>query len=196
MVHWRHQPVALAPTPGGPDSEGCFSGSAVVFNGVPAIIYTGVQDAPPPAAVTVRATLVEELNEPDVPLTVTVLFPCAAVLLAVRLRVLVLVVGFVPKVAVTPEGRPEAARVTEPLNGLTSVTLIVSVSLPPCASDSAEGEASSEKLPVPPPDPPEPLTEQAVPLREKFVGTAFVVPFHVPLNPMPVRLPPAPMLPL
>lgn len=47
MVHWRHQPVALAPTPGGPDSEGCFSGSAVVADGVPTFIYTGVQNAPP-----------------------------------------------------------------------------------------------------------------------------------------------------
>lgn len=47
MVHWRHQPIALAPTPGGPDSEGCFSGSAVVRDGVPTFIYTGVQNAPP-----------------------------------------------------------------------------------------------------------------------------------------------------
>lgn len=47
MVHWKHEPVALAPTPGGPDSEGCFSGSAVVFNGVPTFIYTGVQNASP-----------------------------------------------------------------------------------------------------------------------------------------------------
>src|SRR5579871_6203423 len=47
MLHWRHQPVALAPTPGGPDSEGCFSGSAVVFEGKPTILYTGVQNAPP-----------------------------------------------------------------------------------------------------------------------------------------------------
>lgn len=46
MVHWHHEPIALAPTPGGPDSEGCFSGSAVVFNGVPTILYTGVQNAP------------------------------------------------------------------------------------------------------------------------------------------------------
>src|ERR1700758_3966573 len=30
MVHWRHLPVALAPTPGGPDSAGCFSGTAVM----------------------------------------------------------------------------------------------------------------------------------------------------------------------
>jgi beta-fructofuranosidase len=46
MIRWRHQPIALAPTPGGPDSEGCFSGSAVVLNGVPSFIYTGVQNAP------------------------------------------------------------------------------------------------------------------------------------------------------
>jgi len=47
MVHWRHEAVALAPTPGGADSEGCFSGSAVVYNGVPTFIYTAVQNAPP-----------------------------------------------------------------------------------------------------------------------------------------------------
>ncbi len=46
MVHWDDQPIALAPTPGGADSEGCFSGSAVVFDGVPTFIYTGVQNAP------------------------------------------------------------------------------------------------------------------------------------------------------
>ncbi len=53
MVHWHHQLITLEPTPGGPDSEGCFSGSAVVFNGVPTIIYTGVQNAPP-KMVTIR----------------------------------------------------------------------------------------------------------------------------------------------
>lgn len=53
MVRWRHQPIALAPTPGGPDSEGCFSGSAVVRDGVPTFIYTGVQNAPP-ESVTIR----------------------------------------------------------------------------------------------------------------------------------------------
>ncbi len=47
MIHWKHQPIALAPTPGGADSEGCFSGSAVVFDGKPTFIYTGVQNAPP-----------------------------------------------------------------------------------------------------------------------------------------------------
>jgi beta-fructofuranosidase len=47
MIHWRHLPIALSPTPGGPDSEGCFSGSAVNDNGVPTFIFTGVQNAPP-----------------------------------------------------------------------------------------------------------------------------------------------------
>jgi beta-fructofuranosidase len=42
MVHWKHLPIALAPTPGGPDWDGCFTGSAVLDNGVPTMIYTGV----------------------------------------------------------------------------------------------------------------------------------------------------------
>lgn len=43
MVHWQRLPVALAPTPGGPDSEGVFTGSALFQGGKPAVIYTGVQ---------------------------------------------------------------------------------------------------------------------------------------------------------
>jgi len=46
MVHWRHLPVALAPTPGGPDSAGCFSGSAVVDGDQVAMLYTGVVSVP------------------------------------------------------------------------------------------------------------------------------------------------------
>jgi beta-fructofuranosidase len=53
MIHWHHEAIALAPTPGGADSEGCFSGSAVVHNGVPTFIYTGVQNASPEQA-TIR----------------------------------------------------------------------------------------------------------------------------------------------
>ena len=45
MIHWTHQPIALSPTPGGPDQDGVFSGSAVLDNGKPTVIYTGV--APP-----------------------------------------------------------------------------------------------------------------------------------------------------
>ena len=45
MIHWHHEPIALAPTPGGPDRDGVFSGSAVLDHGKPTVIYTGV--APP-----------------------------------------------------------------------------------------------------------------------------------------------------
>ncbi|HEX2980090.1 MAG TPA: glycoside hydrolase family 32 protein [Anaerolineaceae bacterium] len=43
LVHWTDLPIALAPTPGGPDSGGCWSGCAVNYNGIPTLIYTGVQ---------------------------------------------------------------------------------------------------------------------------------------------------------
>lgn len=53
MIHWRHEPVAMAPTPGGYDRDGVFSGSMVLDNGVPTVLYTGVM---PPVA-DVEATL-------------------------------------------------------------------------------------------------------------------------------------------
>ena len=33
MIHWRHLPLALAPTPGWDDADGCFTGSAVDDHG-------------------------------------------------------------------------------------------------------------------------------------------------------------------
>ena len=41
LVRWRHLPVALRPTPGGPDADGCWSGSFVDDDGVPTIVYSG-----------------------------------------------------------------------------------------------------------------------------------------------------------
>ncbi|HZZ40773.1 MAG TPA: glycoside hydrolase family 32 protein [Acidobacteriaceae bacterium] len=46
MVHWRHLPVALAPTPGGPDAAGCWTGSALVDGDRVAILYAAVVSAP------------------------------------------------------------------------------------------------------------------------------------------------------
>ena len=43
LVHWSDLPVALTPSTGGPDEDGCWSGCAVDNNGVPTILYTGVQ---------------------------------------------------------------------------------------------------------------------------------------------------------
>jgi len=96
--------------------------------------------------------------------------------------------GLVPNLVVMPAGRPDAARVTLPVNGLTSVTVMVSVPLAPWAIVKADAEGVSLKPPVAAP--------QVVPLIAKDAGTALVTPFQVPLNPMPVRLPPAGMLPL
>ena len=41
-VHWRHLPIALAPTPGGPDAQGCFSGTAIPDGDKVVVLYTGV----------------------------------------------------------------------------------------------------------------------------------------------------------
>ncbi|MFJ8632236.1 glycoside hydrolase family 32 protein [Streptomyces sp. NPDC093568] len=42
LVHWEHHPIALTPTPGGPDEAGCWSGCVVDDDGVPTAVYTGV----------------------------------------------------------------------------------------------------------------------------------------------------------
>jgi len=42
LVYWEHLPMALAPTPDGPDKDGCWSGSAFINSGVPTLVYTGV----------------------------------------------------------------------------------------------------------------------------------------------------------
>jgi sucrose-6-phosphate hydrolase SacC (GH32 family) len=42
LVHWVYHPIALTPTPDGPDRAGCFSGGALISkDGKPTIIYHG-----------------------------------------------------------------------------------------------------------------------------------------------------------
>jgi beta-fructofuranosidase len=41
MVHWKNLGIALAPTPDGTDAKGCWTGSAVIHNGIPTLVYTG-----------------------------------------------------------------------------------------------------------------------------------------------------------
>lgn len=43
MVHWRHWPIALSPSPE-LGEEHCFSGCTVVNQGVPTVIYTSIGD--------------------------------------------------------------------------------------------------------------------------------------------------------
>lgn len=82
-------------------------------------------------ALTVRAIVVLAVVLPEVPLMVTVEVPEVAVLLAAKVTTLLPVVGFVPKVAVTPLGKPEAAKVTLPVKPFSGVTETVSVALLP-----------------------------------------------------------------
>jgi beta-fructofuranosidase len=41
LAHWQDLPIALTPTPDGPDQNGCWSGSAVNDGGTPTLVYTG-----------------------------------------------------------------------------------------------------------------------------------------------------------
>jgi beta-fructofuranosidase len=52
MIHWKHEPVALAPTPRGYDRDGVFSGSTVLDGGTPTVIYTGVLPPASPSEIT------------------------------------------------------------------------------------------------------------------------------------------------
>lgn len=86
------------------------------------------------------------MSEPDVPVMVTVEVPVVAVALAVNVTLLVDVVGFVPKLAVTPDGRPEADRLTLPVKPPEGATVIVLPTLLPCVTVTLVGEADREKL--------------------------------------------------
>ena len=44
LVHWEDEPVALSPSPDGPDRDGCWSGCAVDDDGTPTLLYTGGRD--------------------------------------------------------------------------------------------------------------------------------------------------------
>jgi hypothetical protein len=69
-----------------------------------------------------------------------------AVELAAKVTTLVPVVGFVPKVAVTPAGKPEAERVTLPVKPPDLFTVIVELPLLPRVTDKLLGDADSEKF--------------------------------------------------
>lgn len=81
--------------------------------------------------VTVRAMVVVALSVPEFPVMMTVAGPAVAVLLAVSVSTLEVVDEAGLNEAVTPLGSPAAANDTLPANGLTSVTVMVSVPLAP-----------------------------------------------------------------
>lgn len=93
----------------------------------------------------VSAIVVEWLRLPLVPVTVIFVVPAVAVLDAVRVNVLVPVVDAGLKLAVTPVGRPPAARATVPLKPFNGPTVIVLLPVPPCATERLVGFAVNEK---------------------------------------------------
>jgi hypothetical protein len=97
-------------------------------------------------ALTVRLIEVVCVNVPEVPVIVTVDVPVVAVLLALKVTTLVDVAGFVPNVAVTPAGSPEADKVALPVNPPVRVTVMVEFPLLPWVTLRLEGEADSVKF--------------------------------------------------
>lgn len=65
------------------------------------------------------------LRLPEVPVTVTVKVRTAAVAVEESVKRLVLVAGFVPKVALTPLGKPDATNFTLPLNSFKELMVMV-----------------------------------------------------------------------
>lgn len=61
LCSWRYEPVALAPTPGGPDAGGCWSGCVVDDDGVPTAVYTGFVDDEATATVCLATARDQEL---------------------------------------------------------------------------------------------------------------------------------------
>jgi hypothetical protein len=98
------------------------------------------------AAFTVSEREVVLFKAPELPATVIVTVPVVAVPLAVSVNVLVLAVLAGLKDAVTPEGRPDADRLTFPLKPFSGVTVIMLVPTAPCDTVKVFGDADRLKL--------------------------------------------------
>ena len=96
-------------------------------------------------SVTVRLRVAVCVSAPDVPVMVTDAGPVAAELLAVRVRVLVPVVLAGLNNALTPLGKPVAARFTLPVKPPVGLTVIVLGVLLPWTTVSVLGVADSVK---------------------------------------------------
>ncbi len=65
LCRWHYAPVALEPTPGGPDEGGCWSGCVVDDDGVPTALYTGFAGDEAAATVCVATARDGELIQWD-----------------------------------------------------------------------------------------------------------------------------------
>lgn len=110
------------------------------------------------------------VNEPETPVTVTVLVPVVAVLLAVNVSVLVPVAGFGLNAAVTPLPSPLADSVTLPAKPLVGWIVIVVVPCDDRVMVKLVGDAVNVKSPA----------ATAVTVRETVV--VCVIPPPVPIT--------------
>ena len=62
LCSWSYEPVALTPTPGGPDEGGCWSGCVVDDDGVPTAVYTGFVDDEATATVCLATAADDDLR--------------------------------------------------------------------------------------------------------------------------------------
>ena len=83
---------------------------------------------------------------PEVPVTVTVTVPVVAVPVADRVKRLLVLVGFDPKMTLTPLGRPEAAKETLPLNPFWGLMVIVLAPAEPWSKVKLAGDGERVKL--------------------------------------------------
>jgi beta-fructofuranosidase len=71
LLHWEHQPVAMAPTPNSPDEDGCWSGVTVEQDGLPVVLYSGNRQLQQRCCIARSAddlqTLVKDPQNPIIP---------------------------------------------------------------------------------------------------------------------------------
>jgi len=101
-----------------------------------------------PPVVMMSVMVVVLLSVPEAPVMVIVYVPTGAVVLAAKVTTLEVLEETGLNAAVTPLGVPEAESETLPVNGLTSVIVMVTLQLPPWGSVQVVGEDAIVKLPV------------------------------------------------
>src|SRR5262249_3953272 len=95
---------------------------------------------------TLRTTAVVLARLPEVPVMVTVAIPVTAAAPAENVTTLVAVAGLGLNDAVTPSGRPDADRVTLPLNPNCGVIVTVLVPLAPWLPFRLDGDDDNAKF--------------------------------------------------
>ena len=93
-----------------------------------------------------RESVVVFVKPPDVPVIVTVKVPGVTVPAADRITRVLDKVGFVPKVTPTPFGKPEAVKLTLPLNPLRGLIEMTVEAEAPCRMVKLAGDAERRKF--------------------------------------------------